>query len=194
MDWKIITKKQVFKGFLSIDEYQLTHDLYAGGQSEIITRQLLERGHAVAVLLFDPQNDKLVLIEQFRIGAKDDATSAWLIELVAGMMEEGESALDVVVRECKEEAGVDIKNIRKIFSYYSSPGGCSEEIILYYAEVDSSAAGGIHGLDVEHEDIKVIVMPYEEAMDYVQQGRINSATPLIALQWLQQHHDELIKT
>ncbi len=192
MDWTLINKKIVYQGFLSIEEYQLQHDLYRGGQSEVITRQLMERGHAVAVLLFDPAEDNLILIEQFRIGAKDDA-SPWLTELVAGMIEDGESIEQVVVRECREEAGVDITNYRELFSYYASPGGCSEKVTLYYAEADSSLAGGIHGLDEEHEDIKVKVVSYSEGVKQLEQGIINSATPILALQWLQIHHDELIR-
>lgn len=191
MDWTLINKKIVYQGFLSIEEYQLRHDLYRGGQSEVITRQLMERGHAVAVLLFDPAADNLILIEQFRIGAKDD-TSPWLTELVAGMIEDGESIEQVVVRECREEAGVDITNYRELFSYYASPGGCSEKVTLFYAEADSSLAGGIHGLDEEHEDIKVKVVSFSEAVKQLEAGVINSATPILALQWLQIHHDELI--
>lgn len=192
MDWKIISKKIRYKGFLSIDEYTLKHDLYAGGESGVITRQLMERGHAVAILLFDPDLDKLVLIEQFRIGAKDDEESPWLLELVAGMIEEHESAEQVVVRECMEEAGVEVKGVRELFTYYASPGGCSEKITLYYAEVDSSKANGIHGLDSEAEDIKVIVLDYQDIVKRLDNGEINSATPILAMQWLQLHHAELV--
>lgn len=192
MNWKTITKKHLFKGFLSIDEYTLRHDLYAGGQSEIITRQLMERGHAVAILLFDPVLDKLVMIEQFRIGAKDDDTSPWLIELVAGMIDKGETADQVVKRECSEEAGVEVKGLRELFTYYASPGGCSEKITLFYGEVDSDSATGIHGLESEGEDIKVVVMDYKKAMERLEKGLINSATPILALQWLQLNHSELV--
>ena len=193
MNWDLISKKMLFKGFLSIEEYKLKHELYEGGETEVITRQLMERGHAVAVLLYDPVNDKLVLIEQFRIGAKDDVKTPWLVELVAGMIDPGEAAEDVVRRECLEEAGVDVQHVRELFIYYSSPGGCSEKVTLYYAEVDSTLAGGIHGLDAEHEDIKVIVMDYDEAVRQLNSGVINSATPILALQWLQLNHSNLMK-
>jgi len=192
MDWKIISKKNVFNGFLSIEEYQLQHELFQGGHSGVLTRQLMERGHAVAVLLFDPKADKVVLIEQFRIGAKDDEVTPWLIELVAGMIEANESPIDVARRECFEEAGVHVNNCRLIQTYYASPGGCSEKISLYYAEVDSSTATGYHGLDSENEDIKVAVLEYEEAIRQLQAGKINSATPILALQWLQLNHDALV--
>lgn len=194
MNWKIISNKMLFKGFLSIDEYTLKHDLYAGGESEMITRQLMERGHAVAILLFDPDLDKLVLIEQFRIGAKDDEKSPWLLELVAGMIEEHESAEQVVVRECMEEAGVSVQGVRELFTYYVSPGGCSEKITLYYGEVDSRKANGIHGLDSECEDIKVVVLDYDDAIKRLEDGEINSATPILGLQWLQLHHATLVKS
>ncbi|MDH5423738.1 MAG: NUDIX domain-containing protein [Gammaproteobacteria bacterium] len=193
MYWKVITKEILFKGFLSIESYALQHELYAGGMTAVLNRQLMERGHAVAVLLFDPLKDRLVLIEQFRIGAKADPNGPWLVELVAGMIEDGEQAEEVVSRECKEEAGVEVNDVRELFTYYSSPGGCSEQITLYYAEVDSTTAGGIHGLATEGEDIKVIVMDYQEAMAQLACGRINSATPILALQWLQLHHAELVR-
>jgi len=192
MDWKIISKNIVFNGFLSIEEYQISHELYQGGQSGVLTRQLMERGHAVAVLLFDPVIDRVVLIEQFRIGAKDDEVTPWLTELVAGMIEPNELAIDVAERESFEEAGVQIHNSRLIHTYYASPGGCSEKISLYYAEVDSSTANGYHGLDSENEDIKVIVLDYEEAIRQLRDGKINSATPILALQWLQLNHDDLV--
>ncbi|MDH5517769.1 MAG: NUDIX domain-containing protein [Gammaproteobacteria bacterium] len=192
MDWKIITKNILYKGFLSIEEYQLTHELYAGGQTSLISRQLMERGHAVAVLLFDPVENNLLLIEQFRIGAKDDVDSPWLVELVAGMIEQDEDAAQVAIREVREEAGVEVKNLRELFTYYSSPGGCSERVTLFYGEVDSLSAGGFHGLDSEQEDIKVIVMDYDEAISQMASGRINSATPILGLQWLQLNHAALV--
>lgn len=193
MRWNIITKKHLFKGFLSIEEYKLTHELYAGGETAVISRQLMERGHAVAVLLFDPVTDKVIMIEQFRIGAKEEQ-NPWLVELVAGMIDEGEHLDDVARRESMEEAGVELKSLRKLFTYYVSPGGCSEKITLYYAEVDSTTAGGIHGLEAENEDIKVIVMDYQQVLELLQNGRINSATAIVALQWLQIHHTELISS
>ena len=193
MDWKIINRKTVYRGFLSIEEYQLKHELFNGAQSNVITRQLMERGHAVAVLIFDPYSDKLILIQQFRIGAKEEK-SPWLTELVAGMIDEGESAIDVARRESREEAGVEISNCREIMTYYASPGGCSEKITLFYAEADSDKAGGIHGLDAENEDINVVVMEYEDAMQQLNDGVINSATPILALQWLKIHHHDLIKS
>lgn len=193
MDWTLIDKKTVYKGFLSIEEYTLTHELFQGGESGLLTRQLMERGHAVAVLLFDPVRDNLILIQQFRIGAKDD-DNPWLTELVAGMIEPGETPEVVAERECLEEAGVKINNLREITTYYSSPGGCSEKVTLYYAEADSLHAGGIHGLDSENEDIKVIIMSYEEAMHQLHSGVINSATPIMALQWLCINHQDLVNT
>ena len=171
--------------------YQLQHQLYQGGQSEVLTRQLMERGHAAAVLLFDPKADALVLIEQFRIGAKDDQ-DPWLIELVAGVIEEGESGAEVAKRESVEEAGLVITQIEPIYEYYVSPGGCSEKVSLYYAEVDSILAGGVHGLASEGEDIKVHVVPFQQALAWLDNGKMNSATPIMALQWLQLNHQRLL--
>lgn len=191
MKWEITDKKNCYNGFLSIDEYLLKHELFRGGMTGTIKRQLLERGHAVAVILYDPALDNIVLIEQFRIGAMQDQQTPWLLELVAGMIDEDETEEAVALRETKEEAGIELIRCEKILHYYSSPGGCSEEISLFYGEVDSSKAEGIHGLDHEDEDIKVHVISYDAAIELLQTGRINSATPIIGLQWLQLNRSRL---
>ena len=191
MQWKIIHKENAYRGFFSIDRYQLQHELFAGGTSAELGRELLERGHAVAVVMYDPLLDKVILIEQFRIGAIHDPDGPWLLEFVAGVIEEGEREQDVLIRECREEAGVEVQHIEPIYRYYSSPGGCSEQISLYYAEVDSRTADGVHGVEHEGEDIMVQVVSYSQALALLQQGRINSATPVIAMQWLQLNRDRL---
>jgi len=136
------------------------------------------------VLLYDPAKDKVVMVEQFRVGALDDEQGPWLLEIVAGIVEENESIKDVARRECKEEAGLDVHSFETIHSFYSSPGGCSERIYLMCGLVDSQLAEGIHGLDHEGEDIKVLVHDFEEINQLLATDRISSAIPIIALQWL----------
>jgi len=183
MKWKLINRESVYTGFFKVDKCHIKHDLYHGGEVEI-QRELFHRGDAVAVLLYDPAKDKVVMVEQFRVGALDDEQGPWLLEIVAGIVEENESIKDVARRECKEEAGLDVHSFETIHSFYSSPGGCSERIFLMCGLVDSQLAEGVHGLDHEGEDIKVSVHDFEEINQLLATDRISSAIPIIALQWL----------
>jgi ADP-ribose pyrophosphatase len=156
-----------------------------------IERELFERGHAAAALLYDPGRDEVVILEQFRIGALEVEGGPWLYEIVAGMIDAGESAAAVVRREAIEEAGCDILALEFICEYLVSPGGTSERISLYCAKVDAEGVGGIHGLDEENEDIRVQAVSFAEAWQWLEQGRINSASPIIAMQWLTMHRERL---
>ncbi len=184
---EIINKEIVYQGFFELQRYRLRHRLYSGAMGAPITRELLERGHAAAVLPYDPQRDELILIEQFRIGALEAPGGAWLQEIVAGIIEPGEQAEDVVRREAVEEAGCEILALEPICRYLVSPGGTSEQIALYCGRVDTSSAGGIFGIEEEGEDIRAHVVSFAAAMAMLGEGRILSATPIIALQWLAAH-------
>lgn len=182
---QIKKREIVYKGFFSIEKIQLSHALFKGGESGSMQRELFERGEAVALLLFDAARETVVLTEQFRIGALQDATSPWLLELVAGMVEEGESPEQVAIREAEEESGCLVEKLLPVCQYWVSPGGSSERLHVFCAAVNSAGMGGIFGLQEEHEDIKVHVVPCETAFAAVRSGRINNAATIIALQWLQ---------
>ncbi|KPJ68123.1 MAG: ADP-ribose pyrophosphatase [Coxiella sp. DG_40] len=190
-DVKILEEKSIYEGFSKIIHYKLRHRLFKGGWSKSFERELSVRYNAVAVLPYDPKLDKVVLIEQFRIGALKDKTSPWLLELVAGVIDKQQPVEKIAYLETKEEAGLDIIDLIPIYSYWSSPGGSSEFVSLYCAIVDASKANGIHGMDDEHEDILVHVMNSEEAFAAVKSGRINNASTIIALQWLQLNYASL---
>nr|VFK00974.1 MAG: ADP-ribose pyrophosphatase [Candidatus Kentron sp. LFY] len=188
---EIIDKTTCYQGFFRLIRYRLRHDLFAGGRSDILARECLERGHAAAVLLFDPDLDSLVMVEQFRVGAMEAPGGPWLLEIVAGIMEEGESAEAVVRREAMEEAGCEIGALTPVLRFVLSPGGCSEEIHLFCGRVDAKDAGGIHGLAREGEDIHVRVVAVDEALGLLERGRIANATAIIALQWFALHRSSL---
>lgn len=189
--YKILDKQIVYDGFFRMEKYRLQHTLFEGGWSEPMSRELFERGHAVAVLLYDPREDAVVMVEQFRIGALECEAGAWFLEVVAGMVEEGESDESVARRESEEEAGCQVGRLEFIARYWVSPGGTSETLALYCGEVDSTTAGGVHGLDHENEDILVHVVPYSELLEIWQRGEINSATPLLAVQWLVMNRERI---
>ncbi len=185
-DVEIESKQRVFQGFFKIDLYRFNHALFAGGRSQTIQREILERGHAVAVLPYDPKTRHVVLIEQIRIGALASKDNPWLLECIAGMADGSEDYPDVVRKEAKEEAGLELGELEFMLSYLSSPGGTTERLYLYLAQTDLSNAdvGGVYGLDEEGEDIKVHVMDLDEALDRLASGEIDNAATVISLQWL----------
>lgn len=191
MKWSILDKKLLYHGFFTLSQFSIKHGLFDGGESKPLIRELLDRGKAAAVLPYDPVRDEVVLIEQFRIGAIEDPSGPWLIEVVAGLCEPGEPVEDLIHREAMEEAGCTVSDLMHIFHYYSSPGGSNEEIDLYIARTESGGLGGIHGLDHEGEDIRVHVMKSDDAFELLAQGRIDSAMPIIALQWLQLNRERI---
>lgn len=188
---EILEKRVCYQGFFRLDKYRLRHRLYDGTMSSIIERELFERGHAAAALLYDPVRDELVILEQFRIGALEAEGGPWLFEIVAGMIEPGESAEFVVRREAYEEADCCILALEFICEYLVSPGGASERISLYCAKVDAEGVGDVHGLADENEDIRVQAVAFDEVWQWFEEGRINSASPIIALQWLVMHRESL---
>jgi ADP-ribose pyrophosphatase len=190
----ILEEKTHYQGFFSLKSFTLKHTLYKGGWSPVITRELFQRGNCVAVLLYDPLRDEVVIIEQFRIGAMQFPEQAWLLEIVAGAIEPGETAEEVAYRESIEEAGCEIQQLIKINEFFTSPGGTSELLSLFYGRVDTSHIGGIHGLDHEDEDIFVTTMKFNEVYQLLLDGKILSAIPIIAIQWLFINRENLRQT
>jgi ADP-ribose pyrophosphatase len=188
---EIIDKQTPFRGYFRVDAYRLRHRTFEGGWSRQISREIFERGHAAAVLLYDPHHDAVVLVEQFRIGAHAAGLEPWLIETVAGIIEPGEAAAEVVRREAVEEAGCEVGTLEPIGTFILSPGGSSETIALFCGRVASTDAGGVHGLDHEDEDIRPLVLSTDEALARLAAGGIVNATTAIALQWLALNRDRL---
>ena len=192
-DVELDKKQPLYEGFLSVYKYKLKHRLFQGGWSQPIERELMERGHAVVVIPYDPVRDELVVLEQFRVGALDDPNGPWLFEFVAGMFDADESAEEVATRELKEEAGLEAKQLIYATSYYSSPGGTDEKLTIYIAEVDTSLAADFGGLPEEDEDIKVHVLPRKDAIGMLEREEINNAASVIGLQWLLLHRNSVFK-
>lgn len=199
-DVEVVEKTSPFKGYFRVDKYRLKHRLFEGGWSPEMIREVFERGHAVAVLLFDPDLDRTVMIEQFRPGAYaalasewfDDGASPWLMECVAGIIEKGETPEDVARRESVEETGCEIREIQPICHYLVSPGGSSESVFIFCGRVDASNAEGVFGISEEHENIRAFSLPISEAFRLLDEGRIINAMTIIGLQWLRVNHVRLL--
>lgn len=191
---EILHHETVYQGFFNLESYSFRHTLFAGGWSEPMNRELFRRNNCVGVLLYDPVRDEVVLIEQFRVGALAQGLpdeQNWLIEIVAGGIEIGETPEQVAYREAQEEAGCEIQVLRPISQFYTTPGGCSELLSLFCGKVDTTHVGGIHGLDEEQEDIRVFTVSFAEAYRMLEQGFINSGIPIVALQWLALNRETL---
>ena len=190
-DVDVIERETVFQGYFRVDRYRLRHRLFAGGWSDEMTREVFERGHAVTVLPYDPVRDEVVLIEQFRSGAFASGRDPWLVECVAGIIENGETPEDVARREVVEETGLRVSDLWPMRGMFVSPGAVTEFIELFLGRVDSTGAGGIHGLDHEHEDIRVFTCPMSEALGMLESGRVVDCHTVVSLQWLALHRDEV---
>jgi ADP-ribose pyrophosphatase len=190
-DVQLIERKTAWQGYYRIDVYRLRYRLFKGGWSNEIEREVFERGIAAAVVPYDPVRDEVVLIRQFRPGAYAAGMTPWLWEVVAGIIEPGESALEVVQREAKEEAALEIRRPIQICKYLVSPGGTSEVCTLFCAQVDSSNANGVHGLASENEDIAVHAVPFTQVMQMLEDDVFNNAKTIIGLQWLALNRERL---
>ena len=192
-DVEILEQDWVFRGYFGVRQVILRHRKFDGSWSEAITRELFERGDAVAVLPYDVARDELILIEQFRPGALNDGGSPWMLELIAGVVEPDESDSEVAHREALEEAGCTLDKIELIATFYPSAGACTEQIRCFVGRVDSAPERGVFGLDEEHEDIKVHRVSCEQAFAMLHDNKVNNGHTLIALQWLALNHQALRK-
>lgn len=187
--YRVLNEEVIHDGFFKLKRLTLKHSLYEGGWSPQIHRELLQHGDCVAVLPYDPVTDQVVLVEQFRVGAILDKPCPWLLEIVAGAVESGESPADVAMRESLEEARCEVLKLIKISEFYTSPGISSERITLYCGRIDSREVGGVAGVKSEDEDIYASVADFDLAMRKIKNGEIDSAISIVALQWLALNRD-----
>jgi ADP-ribose pyrophosphatase len=152
---------------------------------------VFERGHAAAVLPYDPRRDEVVLIRQFRAGAYVAKRHPWTWEIVAGIIEHDESPEELVRREAVEEAALEIRDVIAMHDVVISPGACSETCACFLGRVDTTNAGGIFGLESEGENILVQALPFAEARAMLERDEIGNAIGVIALQWLALNRDSV---
>jgi ADP-ribose pyrophosphatase len=188
---ELVDHAVAFQGYFRVGRYFFRHGLYQGGQSGILKREVFERGHAAAVLPYDPLRDEIVLIRQFRAGAYVAGRHPWTWEIVAGILEGDESPEQLIRREAVEEAALEIRDVIPMHAVVLSPGACSETCATYLGRVDSAKAGGVYGLESEGENILVKVLSFSEARAMLDRDEIGNAIGVIALQWLALHRDEV---
>lgn len=186
MKVRILKESREYDGFFKIDKATLQYEKFNGDMSEEITRLNFNRGDSVAVLLYDEKESSVILVKQFRYPAYVNDGPGWILEVVAGAMEEGRDAVSVARTELLEEAGYKVGDLEFISRFYVSPGGTSERIHLYLGLAHRKIGSG-GGLINEHEDIQVVEIPLDEAMKMMETGEICDAKTMIALQWLKLH-------
>jgi len=150
------------------------------------TRESYDRGNGATILLYNKKKQKVILIKQFRMPTYlNGNSSGMMIETCAGVLD-GDDPLTCVIKETEEEAGYRIKNVKKVFELYMSPGAVTEILHFFVAEYNEKmkvSEGG--GLEAEHEDIEVLEIDFEEALKMVNSGAINDAKTVLLLQYAQ---------
>jgi ADP-ribose pyrophosphatase len=183
-DVEIMQAETAFERFLRMDVFRFRHRLFRGGWSAERSYDVLRRGPAVAVVLYDPDRDRVVLVEQLRLPTLLAGVSPWQIEVVAGLVDDGEAPEAVAIREIREETGLEPASaLIPIQSYLPSPGDSDQRVLLFCARVDSTAAAGLHGLPEEGEDIRVVVKSFAEIEAQLDAGLIENGHSLVALHW-----------
>jgi len=190
-DVEILDESVLSEHFFTLKQYKVTHSSFLDGDCPPVLRERLEGKTAVSILLFDPREDAIVCVEQFRIGLMGVADRSWSIETVSGFCDVAhEKPQEVAAREVTEETGCDLQDLIEVGEFFVSPGSSTERITVFVGCVDSSKVTGVHGLAHEGEEIRPVVIPREAAVSQLFK-ELNSTSIIIALQWLQINLDEL---
>ena len=192
LEYRLLDKQRILDAFFKMNRYRLRHSSFEGGWCGDIVRERIERLAAVSVLLYDPAADVVVLVEQFRVGLMDTVDPPWCLETVSGFCDrEHESPEEVARREVREETGCEVQILTPIGEFFVSPGMSVERISLYCGLVDASQADGVHGLEHEGEEMRVVKLARDAAMAEIF-GRLNSTSIIMAMQWLALNREELL--
>ena len=188
-------KRVVYKGFFSVEEHDLSYRKFNNQQSSILTRSALISSDAVIVLPYDPVNDRILLIEQFRSGpyVKGDK-NPWVLEPIAGLIDEGETPEGAGMREAKEEAHLEIKRLELVARSYPSPGISTEFFHQYIGIVELlDSSDLIAGLSSENEDIRSHIFEYEQFFEMIESGKVNVGPLILLGLWLSKNRTRLRK-
>lgn len=179
--YRVESVRRVFDGFFGVDQARVAYEKADGSWSEPSDRLSVERGDAAAVLIHDIERDRFLLVRQFRYPTVRHG-EPWLLEIVAGKVDEGETPEQAAIRETEEEVGLKIESVERIAEFYGSPGGMSEKITVYFAEARKEhRSGGGGGL--EGEDVEIVELDPHEAITMMDRGEIRDGKTQIALAW-----------
>lgn len=187
-DFEITSREYLYQGFIQIEKVSIRHQLFNQSEySKIIHRELVHRKEAAGVLIYNDQQQRFALIEQFRIGAIDDEVSPWQLEIIAGVLDGNESPETCIRRESLEESGCEIDKLEHLFTFYPSAGACDEIFHLYVAEAELPDHGAVFGMPDEGENIQLHIIDYQHLDELLRSRQLRNAPVIMALQWLKQH-------
>ena len=191
-DFEITQREYLYRGFIQVEKISLRHQLFNQAEyTSSIQRELIRRKEAAGVLIYNDQQQRFALIEQFRVGAIDDPVSPWQLEIIAGVLDGDESPESCIRRESLEESGCKIEELEHLFSFYPSAGACDEIFHLYVAQAELPEQGGIFGMPDEGENIQLHILNYADLNTLFSSNRLRNAPVIMALQWLKQHIAQL---
>ena len=147
------------------------------------SRETYDRGNGATILLFNRDRRTVVLTRQFRLPAFVNGHNGMMIEAAAGLLDNA-SPEERIRAEAEEETGYRVDNVQKVFEAYMSPGSVTEKLHFFIAEYDAStrvAPGG--GVEEEGEDLEVIELTLDDALDAVRRGEIVDAKTIMLLQF-----------
>jgi len=190
--FELLNNETILDGYFRMDRYRLRHTSFRGGWCDEMVRERIERLAAVSVLLYDPALERLVFVEQFRIGLVGTVDPPWSLETVSGFCDrEHELPEQVARREVTEETGCTLRALTHIGEFFVSPGMSVERINLYCGWVNVGSASGVYGLSHEGEEMRVVTLSRDEARGELF-GRLNSTSVIMAMQWLEANRDAML--
>ena len=188
LKYKIINKKNLYSGFFSLNKYEFIHEKHNGEWTSTVEREVFSGANVSALLPYDPIKKEIILIQQFRAGVLSRYDENYLLEIVAGIVDEGENPEQTAIRECFEETGCEVKQIHPVQSYFPAPGSSESYYHLYLGEIQAFDGERIKGLEKENEDILVKSFKIDEVRQMLKEKKINNGLTLIALQWFFLEH------
>jgi len=183
LKYKIINKKNLYSGFFSLNKYEFIHEKHNGEWTSTVEREVFSGAHVSTLLPYDPIKKEIILIQQFRAGVLSRYDENYLLEIVAGIVDEGENPEQTAIRECFEETGCEVKQIHPVQSYFPAPGSSESYYHLYLGEIQAFDGERIKGLEKENEDILVKSFKIEEVKQMLKEKKIMNGLTLVALQW-----------
>lgn len=182
MKYEIIKEELVFDHFFKIKKAKIKHDRFDSTSTEV-ERLCFERGDSVAIVIYEKDTDSLLFTNQFRYPVTKE--SGWILELTAGSVEsDDDEPIDRARKEIEEEIGYQVEELEFVNSFFVSPGGTSERILLYYTEVESTNKvfeGG--GMKLESEDIQLVKIKSSKVIERLKKGEFRDAKTIVGLQW-----------
>ena len=183
LKYKIINIKNLYSGFFSLNKYEFIHKKHDGEWTGTVEREIFSGAHVSTLLPYDPIKNEIILIQQFRAGVLSRYDEDYLLEIVAGIIDEGENPEQTAIRECFEETGCEVKKIHPIQSYFPAPGSSESYYHLYLGEINTFDGDKIKGLEKENEDILVKSFRVDEVRQMLKEKKIINGLTLVALQW-----------